>query len=296
METDATTPASPLWTKERIQKMIDDKIEEGSNLEYKAAAALNNGEEITKDVSAFANAAGGTIIYGVKELPKPKNHLPDKIDPVDRFACSKERLDQIICTVAPKIDGVHITPVPAGTSDSQVCYVVEVPQGATAHQARDCKYYRRYNFHVQPMLDHEIRDVMGRRKHPKLEFKISVRKTGLGFRVALRAWNRGAVVPKQYGWWLLMPTIFDSQKIIQAEGHRVAVDFMIDGCHFWRVFVGATTPLFPESEAVDSLEFRLVIGGGVPEPSGDKIIATMYADDMPPIRRSFPPAVTTDWT
>ena len=37
MDAAAKTTPQP-WTKERIQKLIDDKIEEGSYLQYKAAA------------------------------------------------------------------------------------------------------------------------------------------------------------------------------------------------------------------------------------------------------------------
>ena len=40
--------------------------------------------------------------------------------------------------------------------------VVEIPKSLTAHQARDLRYYRRYNFESVAMVDYEIRDVMNR--------------------------------------------------------------------------------------------------------------------------------------
>lgn len=57
---------------EDIRRMIADGVEENISLDYKAAEALQNTDgkkkEIAKDVSAMANAAGGVIIYGIKEF------------------------------------------------------------------------------------------------------------------------------------------------------------------------------------------------------------------------------------
>ncbi len=71
-----------------LQQMIDDEIEESLTLDYKESPALSKTDgkkkEITKDVSAMENSAGGRIIYGVKEYDnQDKEHLPEKIDPLD---------------------------------------------------------------------------------------------------------------------------------------------------------------------------------------------------------------------
>jgi hypothetical protein len=160
-----------IWTEATLQRYIDDGDEEGHHLEYKAAAALgkNNDKkaEITKDVSAFANADGGTIIYGIAE-DNQNRHLPGRLDPVDSREFSKEWLQQVINNITPVIPvNIVAVPLPSFGSD-EVAYVIEVPKGETAHQALDRKYYRRYNSIVQPMIDGEIRDVMGRIKHPKI--------------------------------------------------------------------------------------------------------------------------------
>ncbi len=61
-----------IWTRERLDLMIHQKIEENHQLDYKAAPALSSSDgkknDITKDVSAFANSAGGQVIYGMKEF------------------------------------------------------------------------------------------------------------------------------------------------------------------------------------------------------------------------------------
>jgi hypothetical protein len=164
--------------------MIKDGIEEGRTLDYKAADALKKTDskknEISKDVSAFANSNGGVIIYGVREFDAPnKRHRPEKIDPVKRDEISKEWLEQIIQSkIQPKIEKIKITPIEVSKEDNTVIYIVEIPQSYTAHQAAGHKYYKRYNFESVPMEDYEIRDVMNRGAHPELalDFEIVKRK------------------------------------------------------------------------------------------------------------------------
>ncbi len=43
-----------------------------------------------------------------------------------------------------------------------------------AHQAVDKKYYKRFNFLSEPMHDYEIKDIMNRDKHPKIELRFEV--------------------------------------------------------------------------------------------------------------------------
>ncbi|WP_422350820.1 helix-turn-helix domain-containing protein [Flagellimonas sp.] len=168
------------WTLEKIVQYIDNQIEESNSLDYKAAGALANNDkkknEISKDVSAFANSNGGVIIYGVKEFDdSDKNHLPERIDPVERSRISKEWLEQVIATrIQPKIEGTEICPVTVSETENTVIYVVNIPKSSTAHQASDNKYYKRYNFQSEPMQDYEIRDVMNRASYPKIELEFEI--------------------------------------------------------------------------------------------------------------------------
>ena len=167
------------WNQTRLEQYIIDGIEESLTLDYKAAASLDKSDkkkiEITKDVSAMANSAGGILIYGIAEFQdKAHEHLPERLDPVDRMAFSKEWLEHIIGNIQPRIDGVIIHPVPISSATNHVVYVVEIPQSHTAHQARDMRYYKRFNFESVMMSDYEIRDVMGRGQFPKLELGFSL--------------------------------------------------------------------------------------------------------------------------
>lgn len=190
--------SQPEWTESRLQQMIQDGVEESLILDYKAADALDQKKktEIGKDVSAMANSAGGTIIYGIFG----QGHIPSYIDPIKRSSFSKERLEQIISSnIHPRIDGIVIHPVTIGAIGSDdVVYVVEIPQSYTAHQSKSHKYYKRFNFESAPMEDYEIRDVMSRGQSPRLEIEFLIRRIRfLGMhlftQLTIRVHNKGSI-------------------------------------------------------------------------------------------------------
>lgn len=158
-----------MWTLEKVNQYIEDGIEENIHLDYKGAGSLSKArekkKEISKDVSAFANSDGGTIIYGVREFDDPdKSHIPEKLNPIDGKEFSKEWLEQIInSTISPKIHNIIITPIQIGSpEENSVVYIVEIPKSNTAHQMNDKRYYRRYNFESIAMDDWEIKDIINR--------------------------------------------------------------------------------------------------------------------------------------
>jgi hypothetical protein len=198
-----------------LQRIIQSREEESLTLEYKAADALGRQEakktEITKDVSAMANSAGGRLIYGIKESANPAHqHLPECLDPVNRNLFSREWLEQVINSIRPRIGGLIIEPVAlssVGTDD--VVYVIHIPQGTTAHQASDFRYYRRYNFQVQPMYDHEVRDVMHRGQAPRIELEFSIEYRTIDQSddcfIAIAAVNQGAVLARFVNGFVYIP-------------------------------------------------------------------------------------------
>src|SRR5258708_38427470 len=100
----------PEWSEERLLAIIAAQQEEHQQLEFKGAAALsksdNSKAEISKDVSAFANAIGGTIVYGIAEDSSNLPFRAANIDPIDPVAFSKEWLESVIDSrIQPRIPG-----------------------------------------------------------------------------------------------------------------------------------------------------------------------------------------------
>jgi hypothetical protein len=196
------------WNQARLQRYIDEGIEESLTLDYKAGEALlkRNGRsnEVAKDVSAMANSAGGVIIYGISEHAGPElQHRPAGFSPVTRRECSRETLEQIISSnIQPRISGIKIIPIPLESHPAEVIYVVTIPQSDTVHQVvANKRYYKRFNFESVPMEDYEIRDVLNRVAHPNVEPRLGymeVEETGQGWRwaVPIFAQNDAQVVAK----------------------------------------------------------------------------------------------------
>ena len=159
------------WTEEDIQKYIDDEIDEHQTLEFKSAGAFIKSppdirkkkiDEITKDVSAMANADGGILIYGIHEHQDPKRKsTAGYIDWIDRSEFSPEWLQQIINQIRPELK-VKIHVVKNGSDPNKVVYVVDIPKATTAHQSNHHVYYKRVNTCTNKMEHYEIEDVMNR--------------------------------------------------------------------------------------------------------------------------------------
>ena len=168
-------------TIEDLQSLIDNEIEESTELEYKSSFAMENPkwkEELAKDVSAMANANGGIVIYGIREKEGSSGHsVPSEILPIPYKDMSKDKLSQLLSSnIRPIIEDVEITVVPF--DDNGGCFIVEIPQSSTAHQNKLTHlYYIRRNAIVEVMEDYQIRDVMNRSKHPLIELEFELHKT-----------------------------------------------------------------------------------------------------------------------
>ena len=166
-----------LETRAQLEALHSGLIKESLTLEYKSSGAVDKSqrikEETAKDALAFANAAGGQIIYGMKE----KDHLPEGLDGgIDPLQFPGIWFEQVIQqNVSPQIEGLRIHEVPLDAQASRVAVVVTIPaaQSRAPHQAKDGRYYRRHNFRNQIMEDYEVRDMMRRATTPEPFVRLS---------------------------------------------------------------------------------------------------------------------------
>lgn len=204
------------WNEVRLQKLIENEIEESLTLEYKHADALDRNDakkkEITKDVSAMANSAGGMIIYGISEFAQlEKRHLPEKITPVDRTRFPREWVEQIIQAIRPRIEGILIHSVNLSSAPNDTAYIIEVPQSNTAHQASDHRYYKRFNFQAVPMEDYEIRDVMFREQTPDIVINFLIKITSEEQSLIIEAHNYGSAFAQYVAVFLDVPVQIEAE-------------------------------------------------------------------------------------
>jgi hypothetical protein len=163
-------------TKADLEALYDNNVKEGLHLEYKASGAIDKRDdgkklEMARDVSAFANADGGQVVYGMME----KDDEPAGLDQgIDAKAYPEIWFEQVFQQhITPNIAGLRPRHVPLG--ESTVAVVVDVPATkGDPHQVSDGRYYRRHNFNRLIMEHYEIRDAMRRVLDPALQLKFDL--------------------------------------------------------------------------------------------------------------------------
>lgn len=152
-------------TEDDLQRLIENKVREGRCIEYKENRPAIKDEEKKKfliQVTSFANAAGGDLIYGIKEENRtPKKLLGFEIDKVDE---EKQRLANIIRDgVEPHIWGfnIHIIPLSSGMSIT----IIRIPRSYNPpHMVifkGERKFYSRGPAGVYPLDVGELRTLFG---------------------------------------------------------------------------------------------------------------------------------------
>lgn len=142
--------------------------EESMTLEFKRGDILDKdpkkiAEELSREVSAFANALGGRIIIGIEEGKNGKRGIALALTGVANADWTAHRLQQLVeSNIEPPLR-LRFFRVTLPSVGPQVrAFVIDVPQGATAHQAMDCLYYARSEYEVKALRDYEIRLRMNR--------------------------------------------------------------------------------------------------------------------------------------
>jgi hypothetical protein len=287
---------------------------ESDTLEYKAASVkltANDKDGIAKDISAFANANGGLIVYGIVTDPKDKT-LPIKLEPI--LSENAEYLMHVVdLAIRHPIPGLRFKTLPAIAPQA---FLIDVPQSPLApHQViGDNRYYRRQGVKNVPMTHDLVELYFGRRMHAKLEPFIEVNDQRGGddrvsCDVSLGLVNRGGQIGRDVLLRLIFPpgrarmSGFNTQ--IQTrpysmpalpEGEAEAFQLFDELFHpgivrtTFRFFVDASLPevvvkapvMLLDIYAADSrpYRYRIHLDGELPGP----VIKVVWkAEDVPPI-------------
>jgi hypothetical protein len=219
------------WDERDILSLIENRASESLTLEFKACDALTNKEwksELIKDVSAFANSAGGTLIYGIRE--SKKTHEAESID--EGYAVGevkKERIEQTIdSNIKRRIDGVRYNVVNLDhTRPGRFLFVIYVPQSARSPHMANHKYYKRLEFESKAMEEYEVREKYGRKTFPSKDVVEAWRDDAIN--PLISALERAAVVLKGERWsWTHIYSKFGGLESIgdQSDVSANAEDFI----------------------------------------------------------------------
>lgn len=112
-------------SKDDLDSLCLNRVEESLYLDYKDSRALARSEhskaEVSKDVSAFANSAGGTIVYGIQEV-RPKRGAPYAGQVDTGSDCSQitgEWIESVLLSrIRPRVEGVSISSIPLSGEES----------------------------------------------------------------------------------------------------------------------------------------------------------------------------------
>jgi hypothetical protein len=115
-------------TQEHLLTLIEDQVPEGKTIDYKQALPGNSyadKREFLADGSSFANAAGGHLVFGVKE----QGGVPVELCGLQGINADEEinRLESSIRDgIKPRIPGLVLRPVPL--HNGGIAVVVRIPR------------------------------------------------------------------------------------------------------------------------------------------------------------------------
>lgn len=115
-------------TEEDLQALIDNAVSERKTIEYKRSLSINRDserKEFLADVSSFANASGGDLIYGITEA----GGIPKKLEGLNLVNVDLEisRLESILrAGIEPRILSIIVRPI--SLSNSKTALIIRVPK------------------------------------------------------------------------------------------------------------------------------------------------------------------------
>ncbi len=155
-----------------IEDFIARATPAGHNLEY--AEPLAPPGELSRQISALANAEGGLLIWGVeveREEDAKGNILsirPGALRGIDAAEGGRAELERSgLAGIVPPVPGVdfHFVELPQGG----VIVLLDIPQSPVGvHRAPDGCYYTRRGFLNVPMDQGQVESVRARRGRPKV--------------------------------------------------------------------------------------------------------------------------------
>ena len=154
-----------------VDDLIARQVREGPTLDYKQALTLDDSGklDLLGDVTAMANAAGGTLVYGAREGEGEDRGLIVGVEPMllrpDETALAISNL--LRDNVDEPIAGVRHMAIAAGDTSGGYLYIIRVPASALAphmvtRKSGRPRFFLRGNVSNDPMTTRQIKEVAAR--------------------------------------------------------------------------------------------------------------------------------------
>jgi Putative DNA-binding domain len=153
-------------TEDALQRFLSLAIPEGLYLDYKESLSGTSEKdakrEFLKDVTAFANAAGGQLFLGAKE-PREGISIDSQLIGLENGEALAQDLERLASTsIDPRIPGLRIVRVQLTNGKS--CLVVHIPPSLgrphMVNYAGHRSFYVRHSESSFPMTTHEVREAV----------------------------------------------------------------------------------------------------------------------------------------
>lgn len=153
-------------TESDLRTFLSFQVQEGLYLDYKehlsGASDKDAKREFLKDVTAFANAAGGHLILGAKE-PAEGSSVDDQLIGLQNGNDIAQDLERLASTsIDPRIPGLRIVSIPL--SNGRYCVVVHIPPSLSrphmVNYSGHRSFYVRHSESSFPMTTHEVREAV----------------------------------------------------------------------------------------------------------------------------------------
>jgi hypothetical protein len=152
----STDPSS--WNSSDVEELIRMRMPEGQRIEYKRELRIDTKSqkaEAAKDVSGFANAQGGLLVFGVAE-DDSKEPVPTEMSPLPA-AGLQTRLENLLDSTLEPVPDYRVSTI---TVEDGVVIVVRVQAHAgppvMVQGYGEYRYFRRSGTRTRPMTGAEV--------------------------------------------------------------------------------------------------------------------------------------------
>lgn len=150
---------------------------------FKAGTLEKSGRKhLAKEASAFANSAGGLIVFGIDCRAIDGIDQAEKLTPIENVQRAETSVrDAAAELLQPRHDGIRVASIPTAAEPTRGYIIVDVPRSERRPHRSEAtgqkEYYKRSGSRSYPMEHYDIEDAFRRSASPILALEVSFVQT-----------------------------------------------------------------------------------------------------------------------